>query len=196
MATGPPAFQSDPKIDLFKLRAAEYRERYESMRNLEWKVLFQIYAGYAAIAAAVSHLHALKWEVPRREMVGTLVFFFATQYLYVCIQERLINFNATQENWMKHIYRLLGADSALDPGPGTEKLWHKYFWTYDIQLFLASLTTAALLSYEAGLANKNPKGLLIGLNILVVVCALTLKSFAEWRRIQSGVYRSRKHNAA
>jgi len=71
MATGAPAVQTDPKIDLFKLRAAEYRERYESMRNLEWKVLFQTYAGYAGIAAGVAHIHGLQWDVPRRMMIGT-----------------------------------------------------------------------------------------------------------------------------
>jgi hypothetical protein len=100
---GAPALPSDPKIDLFKLRAAEYRERYESMRNLEWKVLFQTYAGYAGIAAAVTHIHGLQWDVTRRTMIGTFIFFLATQYLSIHIQERLINFDATYESWIEQI---------------------------------------------------------------------------------------------
>jgi hypothetical protein len=185
MSGGATAFQGDPKIDLYKLRAAEYRERYESMRDLEWKVLFQTYAGYAGIAAAVAHIHGLQWYVPRRMMIGTFIFFLATQYLSIHIQERLINFDATYESWIKQLYPLVGIDPKFDPGPGTKNLWHKYTWTYHTQLLLACLTSMGLLSYEAGLPHEKPRDLLIVLNVLIVIFAVILGCHAEWRRRKS-----------
>ena len=170
------------KLDLYKLRAAEYRERYEKMRDLEWKVLFQTYAGYAGIAAACWHIHGLQWEMPRRVMIGTFIFFLATQYLSLHIQERLLNFNATYDNWMEQVCALAGVDSNFDPGPGTKKLWHKYTWTYHTQLFLASLTSVSLLLYEAGLAHDRPRTLLAVLNVLIVICGLSLGYYAEQRK--------------
>jgi hypothetical protein len=167
------------------LRASEYRERYESMRKLEWKVLFQTYAGYVGIAAAVAHINGLQWYVPHRVMIGTFVFFLATQYLSLHIQERLIDFDATYESWIKQICPLVGVDENFDPGPGTEKLWHKYTWTYHTQLLLACLTSTGLLSYEAGLPHEKPRNLLIALNVLIITCAGILACYAQWRRGKS-----------
>ena len=186
MATGAPAVQTDPKLDLYKLRATEYRERYESMRNLEWKVLFQTYAGYAGIVAAVAHIHGLQWYVPRRMMIGTFIFFIATQYLSMRIQERLINFDATYESWIKQICLLVGVDANFDPGPGIQKLWHKYTWTYHTQLLLACLTSMGLLSYEAGLPHEKPRDLLIVLNVLINTMSI-LFVIVKWDKIVPSV---------
>jgi hypothetical protein len=185
----PPEIQN--KVDLYKLRAAEYRERYEKMRDLEWKVLFQTYAGYAGIAAACWHIHGLQWEMPHRVMIGTFIFFLATQYLSLHIQVRLLNFDATYERWMEQICPLAGVDSNFDPGPGTKKLWHKYTWTYHTQLFLASLTSVSLLLYEAGLAHDRPRTLIAVLNVFIVICGLSLGYYAERDRRQTDVISGR-----
>ncbi len=183
----PELYEKTQKIDLYRLRATEYLQRYEKMRDLEWKVLFQTYAGYAGIAATCWHIHGLQWEMPHRAMIGTFIFFLATQYLSLHIQERLLNFDATYESWMKQICALVGADANFDPGPGTKKLWHKYTWTYHTQLLLASLTSVSLLLYEAGLAHDRPGTLLAWLNVLIVICGLSLGCYAERRRRQSDV---------
>ena len=142
------------KIDLYTLRAAEYRDRYENMRNTEWKVLFQVYAGYAVIAIVFEHVndkfhfHLL---VVSLAVLATSVFFAATQYLSFRIQERLINFNKTYDEYVRAMHSQLKIDEL---GPGTSLLGHKYYWTYHTQLILSILTLAGLLSYEvvAGLA--------------------------------------------
>jgi hypothetical protein len=50
-----PDFNRD-KIEAYKIGADEFRERYEGMRDLEWKLLLQVYAGYAAIATVYTFL--------------------------------------------------------------------------------------------------------------------------------------------
>jgi len=168
------------KIALFTLRASEYRDRYESMRSLEWKVLIQAYVGYAAIGIGFWHVadhpHA-DWRMSTFAMIATFLFFLATQYLCFRIQERLIAFDKTYENWIKQIYGLVGVNPDNDPGPGTRELGHQYFWTYDTQLFLGLLTLAGLLCYEANLGfdKYQPMGcLLAALIVLAIIYALVL----------------------
>jgi hypothetical protein len=181
MANGAPV-ENNPRIDLYKLRAAEYRDRYESMRSLEWKVLFQAYVGYAAIATVFWHCHKiLDWQVSRMAMTVTCVFFLATQYLCFRIQERLISFNVTYENYMKELYGLAGIDLNFDPGPGTNNLSHKYFWTYDIQLLLAGITSGGLLWFENSFA-VNAQCYFVSLATLMVVWVAVLRGWAEWYR--------------
>jgi hypothetical protein len=141
------------RVDLYKFRAEEYRGRYESMRNLEWKVLFQVYAGFAAIAVAFTYVreHELGHDkvVSLLAMVVTLIFYAAARYLSFRIQERLIRFNQTLENYLAEL------DSALQisrPNPGTDSLGHQYYWTYHIQLILSTLTLWGLLAFQAAKA--------------------------------------------
>ena len=147
------------QFELYKLRIEEYHNRYESMRALEWRLLFQVYAGYAAIAFAFKYLNA-SGEFPNSKLVAwlaifaTLIFYLASRYLTYRIQERLIKFDETRERYMAE------SGSALhvhEPRPGTDSLGHKYYWTYHIQLILSTLTLAGLLAYEAA------KGSLMGL---------------------------------
>jgi phosphatidylglycerophosphate synthase len=144
--------ESSDKIDFYKLCREEYRDRYESMRSLEWKVLFQAYAGYAAIAVAFSHLKPWHANSPLYfvAMLVTLFFFVATQYLCFRIQERLVAFGITYKNYTDVLSNLMkGSDKEPPPGPGTSRLGHSFFWTYETQLCLAFLTFTGLLGYEA-----------------------------------------------
>ena len=45
------------RVDTYKWRADEYRNRYEGLRTLEWNTILQMYAGYAAIALTFKYLH-------------------------------------------------------------------------------------------------------------------------------------------
>ncbi len=136
--------------DLYKSRAAEYLTRYENMRTLEWKVLFQVYVGYAAIAVLFARLiesFHFHWMFRIVAMVCTLIFFVAIQYLYFRIQERLILFNETHEAYMNKVRP--GSEAGLPKGLGQVALGHQYFWTYDTQLVLSTLTLTGILAYEA-----------------------------------------------
>jgi hypothetical protein len=144
--------QPDPN-DPYSLRAKEYRERYESMRTLEWQVIIQVYVGYAAIAAVFfkikdefSHDNAFRIVAP----IGTIMFFAAAQYLYYRIQERLIVFNESHRYFVDMAHPELGdLDDSLKPlGLGQDSLKHPYFWTYETQSTLSLLTVLGLLAYE------------------------------------------------
>lgn len=175
MANGADPDLNQANTDLCKLQFEEYRSRYESMRSLEWKVLFQTYAGYTAIAIAFQHakqnlVDGYRWLFP---IAVTLTFFVATQYLTFRIQERLLAFGVTYENWSEKIKGLIKADIGK-PGPGTSRLGHPFFWTYDIQLFLALLTCAGLLGYEAMCLKTLDQHPWIILGIVLAALAYTL----------------------
>ena len=139
------------RLDMYKLRAEEYRKRYESMRSLEWKVLFQVYAGYAAIAVAFYRLiEGQRFDhsgvVAGLAISATAIFYLASRYLNYRIEERLINFNETYLSYLDVMQSSLEVDKQ---GPGTSALGGKYYWTYRVQLILSTLTLTGLLLYEA-----------------------------------------------
>jgi hypothetical protein len=152
--------QPDPN-ELAKLRALEYRDRYESMRDLEWKVIVQVYVGYAGVAAVFFKLidqfgHHSAFRLVA--LSGTLGFFLAAQYLYYRIQERLIIFNETHTYYMKMVIPELD-DPPKELGLGQRALAHQYFWTYETQSILSALTAFGLMAYEAVIGRPMPKEL-------------------------------------
>jgi preprotein translocase subunit SecG len=132
------------RIELYKLRLEESRYRYESMRNLEWRVLFQTYAGYAAITVAFSHTGTDRF-LGRLAAIAMVIFFAATNYLYFRIQERMKSFGEAHTKNMKMIDKLLDEDGPLIAH--IAPLGHKFFWTYDTQLVLSTCTLLSLQIY-------------------------------------------------
>lgn len=134
------------------MRADEYRARYESMRDLEWKVLLQVYTGYAAIAGAFAFLTHDKppvLNIPAGAiavifLAATIVFFVQTLRMSYRIEERLIAFDAIYERHMNEIHRVTGVTTLDD----LLSLGDPYFWTYRIQSSLSSLVFFGLLLYE------------------------------------------------
>lgn len=150
--------QPDPN-ELAKSRATEYRDRYEGMRTLEWKVIFQVYAGYGVIAAVFFKLidqFGHHWTFRLLSLIGTLGFFLAAQYLYYRIQERLIVFNETHAYYMKIVVPA-SDDPPKELGLGQRALAHPYFWTYETQSILSVLTALGLMAYEAVIGRPMPK---------------------------------------
>ena len=148
--------QPDPN----ELQAKEYHDRYESMRSLEWKVIFQVYAGYAAIATVFFKLidqFGHHWAFRLVALGATLGFFLAAQYLYYRIQERLIVFNETHTHYMKKIIPAFNASLLNELGLGQRALGHPYFWTYETQSILSALTALGLMAYEAVIGHSMPK---------------------------------------
>ena len=152
----PPAiidFAGDPgklRFELYKVRAEEYRGRYESMRELEWKILFQMYAGYAAIGIIYDHLRktgsatidqsSLSWLA----ILAAVAFYAAARYLTYRIEERLIAFDACRLDYLSAMHASLTVDEiALGP------LGSTYYWSYHTQLTLSTLACLAVIGYAA-----------------------------------------------
>lgn len=138
------------RVDTYKWQADEYRSRYEGQRTLEWNTIVQIYVGYTAIALSFNYIHSLPQfhdlhPVTWTAMAATSVFYLASRYLSYRIQERLVLFNETQENYTKQLRKWLSIHS---PAPGTRSLRHPYYWTYDVQLVLNTVTFIGLITYE------------------------------------------------
>lgn len=142
--------EDQDQVKYYRLRAKEYRERYEGMRTLEWQTLLQTYAGYGAIAVAFqqghSYLGAYDWWVRCGAMVVTMLFFVKMQYLHYRIEERLITFQSNYVRYTKQ--ELVGKDECEEQGWGTSKLGHQFFWTYDTQMFLSTLAALTMLIYQ------------------------------------------------
>jgi hypothetical protein len=150
----PEATAEERPIEVLKLRAAEYEKRYEGMRELEWKVLLQVYTGYAAIAALYRYLsdpskHGSCAGHPEllgsSFLAGILLFYVLSVYLTYRIQERLIVFDHIRERYLIAIHREVG----VAPLGGTERLRGKYYWTYRTQSILSVTTMLGLLFFVA-----------------------------------------------
>ena len=51
----------DQAIDLFKARAEDYARNFFSLRDVEWTITYQLFAGLGLVGAAYAQLHeALK----------------------------------------------------------------------------------------------------------------------------------------
>jgi hypothetical protein len=142
-------------IDLYKMRAEEYEKRYEDMRDYEWKLLLQVYAGYAAMVIAFTYLTKGDGSSPLQGHVDstplavifmgiTIVFFSLTCYMTNRVQERLIRFDGLRLEYIKKIHSIL-----IKPEIETE-LFHRdrYFWTFRTQSATNLFVCLAVLSYE------------------------------------------------
>src|SRR5271165_2259298 len=83
---------TDDKIHIYKLRADDWRSRYEGMRDLEWKVLIQVYAGYAAIAVSFANL---SHPAPKLLSILTVLAMVFTLLFYIDSVPQMPFFRAT-----------------------------------------------------------------------------------------------------
>jgi hypothetical protein len=178
--------------EYYKSRAKEFRERYESMRTLEWQTLLQTYAGYAALAVAGQKLEekfpGCTWTPHVLLMSAILIFFGVMHYLHYRIEERLITFDETYLFYLKQAYGQGENKESVAPTLG-----HRYFWTYDMQMTLSALTAMGLLLYEAIPPNKVVCGagwygvvvLMTGL-LAVLIVIMVVERFGRLGRLLDG----------
>jgi hypothetical protein len=135
------------RFDLYKVRVEEFRGRYESMRELEWKILFQMYAGYAAIAVIYEHLKGSSVPILTSCVAigATVVFYIAARVLTYRIEERLIVFDSIRLRYLTEMHTLLGTKEI----PWQNRLGNTYHWSYHTQLRLSTLVCLSLVGYEA-----------------------------------------------
>jgi len=172
----PEADQYNLWVDFYKLRIQEYGERYESMRKLEWKVLFQVYAGYAAIALVYKYIQNDEKELDHRliswlALTGTMIFYAASRYLAYRIQERMMRFERTRDTYFKEMESAYHIHKA---SPGTDGLGHQFYWTYRVQLVLSTLVLAGLTAYELAKGSGVPPRAVLLFIILIFSACLIL----------------------
>lgn len=138
------------QVELYKLRAEEYWERYQNARSVEWNTLFQVYAAYAGLAVAFKYIFDEgKATHPKLicilAVIATTIFYAASRYLNYRVQERLLIFDTTRENYLR---QLDVAFNIPEANPGRRSLGDRYFWTFRTHLILSTVTFVGLLCYE------------------------------------------------
>ena len=162
------------QVDLYKLRAQEYHDRYENARSVEWNTLFQVYAAYAGLAIAFKYVFYVGGTVHPKVICGlaigaTTIFYAASRYLNYRVQERIMVFDVTRDSYMLQLDQAFHIPKAK---PGTDDLGDRYFWTYRTHLALSTFTFVGLLSYEAGSLVTKTTSMTVIFSLLA--CALLL----------------------
>ncbi|HEY2361987.1 MAG TPA: hypothetical protein VGK36_12780 [Candidatus Angelobacter sp.] len=174
-------------VDFYKMRIQEYCDRYESMRNLEWKMLFQVYAGYTAIAVTYRYVQSGSENFDHQWIswlgfAGTLIFYLAGRYLVYRIQERMMKFEETREAYLAEMEESFHLHKAF---PGTDGLGHQFYWTHRVQLILSTLTFAGLMAYELAKGS----GLHRGAFSVVILTIIFLSLFFGLHRVPFKSYK-------
>lgn len=118
-----------------KLYAQSVAQNFLSLRQVEWQVAFQAYAGYAAIAVGYFALIGNDAHPSRLygwiAIAAAIFVFFVTLYASIRVQERLHNCRRLEEEHLKALGSLYGVDfvtpNATPLGAKSEggKFWFK-----------------------------------------------------------------------
>lgn len=143
------------KANLYKIRALDdFAQNFESLRRIEWRLAYQSYAGYAAIALAYS---ALRTEYAGSPLLAvgataaTLLLFITTLYASYRVQERLHYTRGMQNLYLKQLHgsaapRLEEDKDLLEKEkikkPGGEK-----WWAFKAQLTISIGWLVGLVTY-------------------------------------------------
>lgn len=98
------------KYDLYKLKAEDFARNFLSLRDVEWKVTWQLLTGYAAIAAAYPPLRKLYVDsqlLTCAAVVAPTALFVTGWYLSARIQERLHNTRRLQNAYLTKLHEEL-----------------------------------------------------------------------------------------
>lgn len=142
-------------LDLMTARAEEYARSFESMREMEWRVVFETYAGYTAIAVAFNYVHE---HYPRTLYVGRLftlaplLLLLVSSYFFMRVQERLHNLRKMQNEYLKTLHIVLRVEKIEDrPLRSPRVRWwqvaswfrehnppiHRKWYAYSVQLMIS-----------------------------------------------------------
>lgn len=134
------------KKDVYKFRAEEFERSFFSLRNLEWKIIFQLYIGYAAIAAAFVGI-TNKYEVNSRiSTISTLVVIVLAgieTYLSLRIQERLHLARDKQNKYIDKLHDETGAVKITSEIITKNKRW----WGFIPQHIISYIWALGLIIY-------------------------------------------------
>lgn len=98
------------KPELWKLRAEDFARNFESLRGVEWRIVFQLYAGYAAVALAF-HLLSEKYHgnsvLIAAAVTAYTILFVTALYLSLRIQERLHSIRYNANKYLDELHLIL-----------------------------------------------------------------------------------------
>ena len=131
-----PLSRDDPKFqqqfELYRLRAEEYERSFYSLRGVEWQVAFQIYAGYAGVAAGFFSLRGFERITLAETTLATvslllLVLLFGVGLFCQFQIQRRLHFTRTMQNaYLKSIHQVLAPELSIPAGtivPGFQRWW-------------------------------------------------------------------------
>ena len=107
------------ECDLYKLRAEEFERNCNFLRGIEWKVIFQVFAGYALIAAAWSKAKGVipdSSKLPCVMITSAILLFGLTCWYMVCLFKRISWTRKMQNKYLEKLRETVKAD-ILSVGP-------------------------------------------------------------------------------
>ncbi len=149
--------KSKQTFSFLQYRATEYEKRYESMQQLEWRLTFQVYAGYAAVAIATTHLHDHARHPQAVAMAGiaaSLVLYLVFWYISLRVKERQEYFRAKQNLYLDRLRTMVDVPDLSVPQ--RKHLKHEYRWGMASQQVLSFSALAALVIYNLVRADLIP----------------------------------------
>lgn len=131
--------------DLYRFRAEEYERAVYSLREVEWKVTFQVISGYVLLAVAYWQARSIIPDVPLAAWwIAALTLLLWGTYFYhsLRLQERLTAARELETAYIKELHRILNApELPLRKGVKTPK--HVGYYAPIAQF---TLSTAAMVS--------------------------------------------------
>jgi hypothetical protein len=140
-------------FSFLQYRAAEYEKRYETMQQLEWRLTFQVYAGYAAVAIASSHLHDRLHRsllVASAAIIATAILYAVFWYVSLRVRERLRYFRKKQNQYIDTLRAMVAIPVPVADRKG---LKHQYVWGISAQQVLSLTAFAAIVVYNLARAD-------------------------------------------
>lgn len=119
------------------------------MQQLEWRLTFQVYAGYAAVALASSRLHdgaRHPYEVAAAGIFASVVLYAVFWYTSLRVRERLVFFRSKQNLYIDHLRTVIGVPRFSTPE--RKRLKHEYAWGMIAQQVLSFTAFAGLIIYN------------------------------------------------
>jgi hypothetical protein len=136
------------KLDVYKLKAELLARDLESLRQAEWRVTFQLYVGYTAVAFAYSRVRSeeiLAVIAGASSIVLTLILFWTTFYSLLKLHERLHDIHEMQRGCMAHLHQISGVSELPLTTRGALLDGYDLFVA---QTILNSVAAAVLIAYE------------------------------------------------
>jgi hypothetical protein len=149
--------------EFYRIRAEDFARSFESLRSVEWRVAFQAYAGYGAIALGYGSLRSaepLSVGIAIGTILATLVLALVTLYLSLRIQERLHQTRRLQNACLEELERLIfgvAGTSALrvPPEAGGSGFWfvshqppiHRRWYAFAAQGIVSGCFALGIIAY-------------------------------------------------
>jgi hypothetical protein len=137
--------------DLYQLRAEEFAKSFESLRTLEWQVIFQLYAGYTLLGGTYSYLisngnighkSVFSWMI-----IGAIILLcVSVLYLNFQIQKRQHHARTMQNAYLSKLHEILKVQR-LEMQLGIVTPQHQKWYAFFIQTLLSVAFAIGLITF-------------------------------------------------